>query len=163
MAVESATSAAYPPLVHFLFAIHYLLVSEGASLTKEIFFVLLERAFDSDDYKGAVLRIIRALCTKLSVSIQELVKWMKDVDLKPPQQLHYQASGGRRNTSHSGGGAGASTASSLEAFREKRFGISGGVGGPGASGTGTGGLAAMADEDEDEEEDEEEEEEEERH
>ena len=56
-AVESATSATYPPLVNFLFAIHYVLVVEGSPFTEDLFFAVLKEAFDSDDYKGAVLKV----------------------------------------------------------------------------------------------------------
>ena len=158
--VESATSATYPPLVSFLFAVHYVLVLEGAPLTEDIFFALLRPAFDSDDYKGVVLKVVRVFTEKLEISSEALVKWMKSVGLKPTQQLSFQATGGRRMTSHAGAGnkggaGGVSTAASLEAFRAKRFGPN--AGGPNASN----GLAAMREEDEDDDDDDDDEEEEE--
>ena len=91
--------------------------------------------------------------------MERLVRWMKALGLKPSQQLTYQATGGRRTTSHAASGAGVSTASSLEAFRAKRFGAAGGSGGGGGGGPRGGGgansrgLAAMQEGDEDEDDD----------
>ena len=101
---------------------------------------------------------MRTLCEKLGVSMERLVRWMKALGLKPSQQLTYQATGGRRTTSHAASGAGVSTASSLEAFRAKRFGAAGGSGGGGGGPRGGGGansrgLAAMQEGDEDEDDD----------